>query len=356
MRHGGRPDPNEGWDVPGTPYEAGRGGPDRGRVLPGYDAYETPSYEPAAHEPRLYQQTAYEQTGYEPTGYEAGAYESVPYDGAGYGGPAFGSPAYGAQAYGSPAYEPAGPAAGGYDAGGAEPYAVDDTPVLGVESAAPHFAGGRIAEPGMDAAEEEAYGSSWEFEEGLARLLASAPEQAPRIPRQRFAHRRQPRRLVRLLRRVRRTARLTGPVSWLKLISLTLAAMTAVVVAVVGALSGVISYDPLRRLAVPGATGALAGLWPLLVYGPWLVAAMSILRAAVHRRRAAHSWFVVVVFSAIAVYLCVAHAGRTPIRLAVAGLPPITALVCFHQLVRQITLTNPPRNGPRRPRHTARRD
>jgi hypothetical protein len=99
-------------------------------------------------------------------------------------------------------------------------------------------------------------------------------------------------------------------------------------------------------------TGELAGWWPLLVYGPWVVASLSILRAALHRRRAAHSWAVVVVFSLVAVYLCVAHAGHSPVRLAVAGLPPITALVCFHQLVRQITLTSPPRTGSRRPRHT----
>lgn len=320
MRHGGRPDPGEEWDARAVPYEERRGPVhERGRVLPGYEAYEYGAYEP------------YETLSYEPSGYDAPAHEPhIPY------------------AQGGQAYQPDG----GYGM-------ADDTlthGVMAVESAG--SGGARYAEPGMDAAEEEAYGSSWEFEEGLARLLqTSAPERVePRIPRQRFAHRRQPKRLTRAMRRLKQLVKAAGPISWLKVISLTLAAITAVVVAVVGALSGVISYDPLRELAVPGAMGALAGFWPLLVYGPWLVAAMSILRAAVHRRRAAHSWFVVVVFSAIAVYLCVAHAGRTPIRLAVAGLPPITALVCFHQLVRQITLTNPPRNGPRRPRHTARRD
>lgn len=214
----------------------------------------------------------------------------------------------------------------------------------------------RLAEPVMDPVEEDSYATSWEFEEGLARLLQTSVPEPPaplKIPRQRYAHRRQPRRLTYVVGRIKRLAH--SPVPWLKLISLLMAALTAVIVAVVGGLSGVISYDPLRRLAAPGGVGALAQLWPLLVYGPWLVASLSILRAAVHRRRAAHSWVVVVIFSAIAVYMCVAHVGRTPVRLAVAGLPPITALVCFHQLVRQITLTNPPRNGPRRPRHTVRR-
>ena len=262
--------------------------------------------------------------------------------------------------HGAPGYNPVSyePGVHGLLAYGMEE---PDTLPQGMAAHEPLAFGGqfRIAEPGlgmgMDAGEEEGYATSWEFEEGLARLLQTTPEPAPpiTIPRQRYAHRRRPRRFTLALRRIKRLA--DGPVPWLKLISLLMAALTAVIVAVVGALSGVISYDPLRRLAVPGQSGALAEWWPLLVYGPWLVASLSILRAAVHRRRAAHSWLVVVVFSAIAVYMCVAHVGHSPVRLAVAGLPPITALVCFHQLVRQITLTNPPRAGGRRPRHTIRR-
>lgn len=221
---------------------------------------------------------------------------------------------------------------------------------------------------------QDSYGTSWEFEEGLARLLGSSGPESPErplgpsatepparplgpsvpespvkaaIPRQRVARRRPPRRATRVVREVRRLA---GPRHPLKVVSLLLATLIAVVVAVVGVLSGVVSYDPIRRLAVPGAAGSLPAVWPLLVYGPWLAAALSILRAAVHRRRAAHSWAVVVLFSALAVCLCVAGMGRDPVRLAVAGLPPIAALVCFHQLVRQITLTVPPRKGPHRPR------
>ncbi len=240
--------------------------------------------------------------------------------------------------------------------------AAHDTMPRGVSAHEPFEYGVRFraAEPGFAAPEagldpEEAYSASWEFEEGLARLLRTAEPEPPAavVPRQRYAHRRRPRRVVRALSGLRRLAG-GGPVPSLKLISLLIACVTAVIVAVVGALSGVVSYGPLRRLALPGGFGDLAAWWPLLVYGPWLVAALSILRSAVHRRRAVHSWVVVVCFSAVAVYLCVAHSGHTPVGLAVSGLPPIAALICFQQLVRQITLTSPPLNSHSRPRHTVR--
>ncbi len=254
------------------------------------------------------------------------------YDGGSYDAPAHDLPGYGQQTY-------------------------DTLPRgVGVHDALTYGVQFRMADPGLGAAEEETYGASWEFEEGLARLLRTAapePSAPPAIPRQRVAHRRRPGRPARVAHALRRLAR--GPVPWLKVISLLIAAVTAAIVAMVGALGGAISYDPLRELAVPGVVGELAGWWPLLVYGPWLVASLSILRAAVHRRRAVHSWVVVVFFSVVAVYLCVAHSDRTTVGIAVSGLPPIAALVCFQQLVRQVTLTSPPRTGPRQPRHTVRR-
>ncbi|NEW70306.1 DUF2637 domain-containing protein [Streptomyces rapamycinicus] len=132
---------------------------------------------------------------------------------------------------------------------------------------------------------------------------------------------------------------------WLHVISLIFAAVTTVIVAMLSVLGGMISYRPLRYLASPSTTESMAAWWPLLVYGPWLVASLSVLRAALHRRGAAHSWAVVVLFSTIAVFLCVAHAPRNAPSIAVAGLPPVAALVSFHQLVRQITLTSPPRHA-----------
>ncbi|MET9520592.1 hypothetical protein [Streptomyces sp. NPDC002994] len=47
--------------------------------------------------------------------------------------------------------------------------------------------------------------------------------------------------------------------------------------------------------------------------------------------------------------LCVAQAPRTPVDAAAAALPSLAALACFQQLVRQITLTRPPRQA--NPRH-----
>ncbi|HEX5565496.1 MAG TPA: DUF2637 domain-containing protein [Streptomyces sp.] len=143
--------------------------------------------------------------------------------------------------------------------------------------------------------------------------------------------------------------------SWLHLFSFSVAALTAGIVAMVSVLGGLVSYDPLRHLAGPSMPGDLARWWPLLVYGPWLAASLSILRATVLRRRVRHSWAVVVLFSTIAVVLCVAHAPKTLSGVAAAGLPPITALACFHQLVGQITLTQPRHALPRHPAALPRR-
>lgn len=65
---------------------------------------------------------------------------------------------------------------------------------------------------------------------------------------------------------------------------------------------------PFDRRPGPDGTGprpspGVLAWWPLLVYGPWLVASLSVLRAALHRRRAVHSWAVVLLFSHIAMVL-----------------------------------------------------
>ncbi|MEW1567937.1 DUF2637 domain-containing protein [Streptomyces sp. NPDC093509] len=143
--------------------------------------------------------------------------------------------------------------------------------------------------------------------------------------------------------------------SWLRMASISLAALTALTVAMVSVFGAVVSYDPVRHVATPTVAEDLSHCWPLLVFGPWFVASLSVLRAALHRRRAAHSWAVVVLFSALAVTLCINQADKTLTGMAVGGLPPITALTCFHQLVRQITLTRPHRRPPRsRPRRSRR--
>ncbi|MCG3041352.1 DUF2637 domain-containing protein [Streptomyces fenghuangensis] len=149
-------------------------------------------------------------------------------------------------------------------------------------------------------------------------------------------------------RRRRRTPH-RPELSLLHVFSYAVAALTAGIVAMVSVLGGLVSYDPLRLLAGPTVPADLARWWPLLIYGPWLTGSLSILRATVLRRRVRHSWAVVILFSAVAVVLCVAHAPKTLTGVAAAGLPPITALACFHQLVGQITLTQPRHALPRRP-------
>ncbi|MBD0423718.1 DUF2637 domain-containing protein [Streptomyces sp. TRM S81-3] len=149
-------------------------------------------------------------------------------------------------------------------------------------------------------------------------------------------------------RRVRRGRK----VSRLRAASLFLAALAAVIAASVSLFGGMVAYEPLRLTAVSRAQDGVVSWWPLLVYGPWLVASLSVLRAALHRRRAVHSWAVVLLFSCIAMLLCVAQAPRTPTDTAAAALPGLASLICFQQVVRQITLTRPPRRSV--PRHRQR--
>ncbi|GGX58871.1 DUF2637 domain-containing protein [Streptomyces minutiscleroticus] len=138
--------------------------------------------------------------------------------------------------------------------------------------------------------------------------------------------------------------------SRLRATSLLIAALAAVVACSVSLFGGVVAYEPLRLATESRPEGAVASWWPLLIYGPWLVASLSVLRAALHRRRAVHSWVVVLLFSSIAMLLCILHAPRTVSDTAAAALPGLASLVCFQQLVRQVTLTRPPRRTTT-PRH-----
>ncbi|MEV5598703.1 DUF2637 domain-containing protein [Streptomyces sp. NPDC052496] len=130
--------------------------------------------------------------------------------------------------------------------------------------------------------------------------------------------------------------------SWRRLLSATSVLMTAVIAVAVAALGAVASYPSLRAIADGVAPADIAGLWPLLIYGPWVVATLSILRARAYRRRTLHSWAVVIFFAAVATLLCVAQVHPSPAGIAVAGLPPLTVLLCFHQFVRQLDLATAP--------------
>ncbi|KAB1140751.1 DUF2637 domain-containing protein [Streptomyces luteolifulvus] len=141
-------------------------------------------------------------------------------------------------------------------------------------------------------------------------------------------------------------------VSGLRTLSYLIAALAAVITSMVSVFGGMATYEPLRLVAVFHTRSDSVSWWPLLVYGPWLVAALSILRAALHRCRAMHSWVVVLLFSFASVLLCVVQARGTLTDAAAAALPSCASLACFQQLVRQITLTRPHRRG--RPRHRLR--
>lgn len=127
---------------------------------------------------------------------------------------------------------------------------------------------------------------------------------------------------------------------WPAVLRIAIAGTTAAVTSVVSVLGARVSYGPLRDLASPTAY-SLASSWPLLIYGPWSVACLSILHAAAYRRQVRAAWLAVLLFSAIAMALCIAHAPRTATAIATAGLPPVSALVSFHLLFRQITLLHP---------------
>ncbi|MDX5570725.1 hypothetical protein PYK79_55865 [Streptomyces sp. ID05-04B] len=99
------------------------------------------------------------------------------------------------------------------------------------------------------------------------------------------------------------------------------------VFAVVSTLSGMLSYEPLRRLATPAAHG-LALWWPFLVFGPWLTGVLAISCRGLPARRTA-GWCVLLVFTGLTVVLCLIGAPRTPAGFVTAGLPPLAALTCI---------------------------
>ncbi|MFC3575962.1 DUF2637 domain-containing protein [Streptomyces yaanensis] len=105
------------------------------------------------------------------------------------------------------------------------------------------------------------------------------------------------------------------------------------------------SYNQLRAIASTVLPAPLAQWWPLTVYGPWLVAALSILRASFQHRTARRSWTVILVASATAVALCISHSSHSLLSMVIVGIPPITALVCFRELVGQVSYKYRPRHA-----------
>ncbi|WP_437066174.1 DUF2637 domain-containing protein [Streptomyces sp. enrichment culture] len=110
------------------------------------------------------------------------------------------------------------------------------------------------------------------------------------------------------------------------------------------------TYGQLRTIAEFVLPSRLAQWWPLTVYGPWFVAALSILRATVQHQAAPRSWGVLLVTSAMAVALCVSHSTGSVLAYVTLGIPPITALVCFWELVGQVSSKHRGRKGAHAPR------
>ncbi|MEV6211405.1 DUF2637 domain-containing protein [Kitasatospora sp. NPDC051914] len=130
--------------------------------------------------------------------------------------------------------------------------------------------------------------------------------------------------------------------SWPRTVGLAFGTLSTLAFTTVCLLGWMFSYDPLQDLALSRAPGTMARLWPIVVLGPWFVGCLSVLRAAVDGRRVVHSWFVVILFSTVCAGLCIADASRTVLDMVVVGLPPLTAAVCLHQLVRQLSCRKPP--------------
>jgi hypothetical protein len=116
------------------------------------------------------------------------------------------------------------------------------------------------------------------------------------------------------------------------------------------------SYGQLRGIALLVVAEHLARWWPLTVYGPWLLAGLSILRASVQQRTARKSWAVMLICSGTAVALCIGQTTSSVLAMVIVGIPPITALVCFRELVGQFSSGHGPRhaaealNGPKQGR------
>ena len=208
--------------------------------------------------------------------------------------------------------------------------------------------------------------SSWDPAEELAFILQEAVEPQPKIPAARdedffvSARAKTPREAlvemtaelppVKAPPRGHRRVRTRQRPSRIRIASHFIAAVVTSIASVVSVFSGLIAYDPLRFVAMSRMQSTVVSWWPVLVFGPWMVASLSIVRAALHQRRALHSWSVLLVFSAIGMTLCVAQAPKDLVGAAAAALPSLASLACFQQVVRQITLTRPPRKAAL-PRH-----
>ncbi|MGW1796818.1 DUF2637 domain-containing protein [Streptomyces sp. NPDC001984] len=172
--------------------------------------------------------------------------------------------------------------------------------------------------------------NAWDLDEELAHMLSTATSpDADTVPLER-----PPRRANR--RRQRAESHFLDGGQRITHVTVLIAAIAVCAASMLG-WSITYSYGQLRTIAESVLPAGLAQWWPLTVYGPWFVAALSILRATVQRRSARRSWGVILAASFMAVALCVSHSSRSLVAFVMLGIPPITALVCFWELIGQVS-------------------
>ncbi|GAA3031539.1 DUF2637 domain-containing protein [Streptomyces glomeratus] len=181
--------------------------------------------------------------------------------------------------------------------------------------------------------------NGWDPDEELAQMLSTVTATAPAPAGLDGQHRHRSDR-----RRPRPTPHVLDSGQPVTPITILVATIAACSVAMLG-WSTAYSYSQLRAIAATVLPSPLAQWWPLTVYGPWFVAALSILRAALSHRTARRSWGVILLASAAAVALCVSHSSHSTLSMVIVGIPPITALVCFRELVGQVSSKYRPRHA-----------
>lgn len=112
-------------------------------------------------------------------------------------------------------------------------------------------------------------------------------------------------------------------------------ATAGVVLLAVG--SFVLSYDAMHQLAVTNhVSRPLAWIWPLIVDGFIVTASLAVLHAILASRSAIYPWLLVLAFSLTSVVFNVLHAPPTPVARLVAAIPPLTLVMSFELLMRQL--------------------
>ncbi len=101
--------------------------------------------------------------------------------------------------------------------------------------------------------------------------------------------------------------------------------------------SFVLSYDALHQLAVDNhVPKPLAWIWPLIVDGFIITASLAVLHAILTSGPATYPWLLVLAFSTTSVIFNVLHAPPSVVARLVAAIPPLTLVLSFELLMRQL--------------------